>query len=94
MNSPPIANRGTIAHNNKIHNMTNFERKNAYITRNLILIILTFQISSCIGQVKEKSVTDKIENEVNPQPPILNQKTIFLQKAIYYQYHSKTFNLL
>lgn len=59
--------------------MTNFERKNAYITRNLILIILTFQISSCIGQVKEKSVTDKIENEVNPQPPILNQKTIFPQ---------------
>ena len=35
------------------------------ITRNLILIVLTFQILPCTGQVKEKTVNDKIENGLN-----------------------------
>ena len=37
------------------------------ITRNLILIVLTFQILPCTGQVKEKTVNDKIENGLNNQ---------------------------
>ena len=48
--------------------MTNIESKKISIARNLILIVLTFQISSCTGQVKEKSVNDKTENEVSNQP--------------------------
>lgn len=59
--------------------MTNIESMNVFITRNLILIILTLQISSCTGQVKENSVNDTIENEVNSQPLLLNQNTTFPQ---------------
>ena len=59
--------------------MTNIGSKIIFKARNLILILLTLQISSCSGQVKEKSVNDKIENEVNNQPPILNQNTTFPQ---------------
>ena len=59
--------------------MTNMESKKVFIARNLILIILTLQISFCTGQVKEKSVTDKIENEVSGPPLILNQSTTFPQ---------------
>ena len=59
--------------------MTNIESKKVFIARILILILLTLQISSCTGQVKEKSVNDKIENEVNNQPLILNQSTTFPQ---------------
>ena len=47
--------------------MTNIESKKISITRNLVLIVLTFQISFCTGQVKEKSVNNKIENEVSNQ---------------------------
>jgi hypothetical protein len=47
--------------------------------RNLILVLLALQCSSCTGQVKEKSVTDKIENIVNTQPLIKNQSTTFPQ---------------
>jgi ligand-binding sensor domain-containing protein len=59
--------------------MTRIERKKVCIARNLMLIILTFQLSSCTGQVKEKSVQDKIESEVNIQSLILNQTTTFPQ---------------
>ena len=59
--------------------MTYIESKKISITRNLILIVLTFQISSCTGQVKEKSVNDKLENEPTNQPLILNQSTTFPQ---------------
>jgi ligand-binding sensor domain-containing protein len=59
--------------------MTNIESKKTFIARNLILLILTLQLSSCTGQVKEKSVTDKTENEVSTQPPIVNQRTTFPQ---------------
>jgi hypothetical protein len=59
--------------------MTNIESNEIFIARNLILLVLTFQITSCTGQVKEKSVMIKIENEVNTQPLILNQSTTFPQ---------------
>jgi hypothetical protein len=47
--------------------------------KNLILVLLSLQISACTGQVKEKSVTDTIENKVNTQPLILKQSTTFPQ---------------
>ncbi|MHC1774363.1 MAG: two-component regulator propeller domain-containing protein [Lentimicrobium sp.] len=59
--------------------MTNIESKKIFIARNLILIILTFQISTCAGQVKEKSGNDSIEKSINYQPLILNQSTTFPQ---------------
>jgi len=59
--------------------MTRFESKKSLVTRYLILLVLTFQFSSCTGQVKEKSVTDTIENQVNTQPLILKQSTTFPQ---------------
>ncbi len=59
--------------------MTNTKSKIIFIARNLILIILTLQMYSSTGQVKEKSVNDKIVNEVSTQPLILNQSTTFPQ---------------
>ncbi|TDD73624.1 ligand-binding sensor domain-containing protein [Flavobacterium caseinilyticum] len=59
--------------------MTTIESKKVFIARNLILVLLTLQFSSCTGQVKEKSVNDTIENEANIQPLILNQSTTFPQ---------------
>ena len=59
--------------------MAKIQSKRKSISRNLILILLTFQISSCNGQVKEKSVNNIIENEVNTQPLLLNQSTTFPQ---------------
>lgn len=47
--------------------------------KNLILLILTIQITSCTGQVNEKSVPPIQENEVVVQPPILNQNTTYPQ---------------
>jgi ligand-binding sensor domain-containing protein len=59
--------------------MTNIWFKIISKAWNLILILLTFQISSCTGQVKEKSVNDKIKNEPTNQPLIFNQSTTFPQ---------------
>ena len=59
--------------------MTNIESKKISITKNLILIVLTFQISSCTGQVKEKPVNDTTENGINNQPINSNQSTTFPQ---------------
>lgn len=47
--------------------------------KNLILVLLTIQFTSCIGQVKEKFVTNTTENKVNTQPLILKQSTTFPQ---------------
>lgn len=47
--------------------------------RNLLLIILLLQISSCIGQVKEKSIADSSENQLKSQTLVLKQKTTFPQ---------------
>ena len=57
--------------------MKNLESKKKTIIR--IFIFLTVQISPCIGQVKEKSVDDKTENEGSNQPLTLNQSTTFPQ---------------
>ncbi len=59
--------------------MTNPESKKIFIARNLILVLLSLQFSSCTGQVNGKSVNDTIENEVKSQPLILNQSTTFPQ---------------
>jgi len=48
-------------------------------TKNLILVLLTIQITSCTGQVKEKSIPDIKENKVNAQAIIFNQNTTFPQ---------------
>ncbi len=59
--------------------MTNIESKKISMTRNLILIVLSLQISSCIGQVKEKPVNDTTENGINNLPINSNQSTTFPQ---------------
>jgi ligand-binding sensor domain-containing protein len=61
--------------------MTNTESKKISITRTLflILIVLSVQISSCTGQVKEKQVNDTTENGKNNQPINSNQTTTFPQ---------------
>jgi ligand-binding sensor domain-containing protein len=59
--------------------MTNIESKKISITRNLILIVLSLQISFCTGQVKEKPLNDTTENGINNQPIISNQSTTFPQ---------------
>ena len=59
--------------------MTNIESKKISITRNIVLIVLTVQISFCTGQVKEKSVNNNIENEVSNQQITNNQSTTFPQ---------------
>ncbi|MBK6839720.1 MAG: hypothetical protein IPG90_16800 [Bacteroidetes bacterium] len=59
--------------------MTNIGCKTTFKARNLLLVLLSLQISACTGQVKEKSVTDTIENQVNTQPLIIKQSTTFPQ---------------
>ena len=59
--------------------MITIENKKVFIARNLIWVLLTLQFSFCTGQVKEKSVHTKTENEVNIQPLLLNQSTTFPQ---------------
>ncbi|RDI57659.1 ligand-binding sensor domain-containing protein [Flavobacterium glaciei] len=59
--------------------MTTIDSKKVFIARNLILVLLTLQCSSCTGQVKEKSINGTTVNEVNTQPLILNQSTTFPQ---------------
>ncbi|MBP9221003.1 MAG: hypothetical protein KBF42_06445, partial [Chitinophagales bacterium] len=59
--------------------MTKIESMKSCVAGNLILLVLTFQITSCTGQVKETSVDDKIENEGSNQQLTLNQSTTFPQ---------------
>ena len=59
--------------------MTNIESKKISMTRNIILIVLSLQISSCTGQVKEKPVNDTTENGINNLPINSNQSTTFPQ---------------
>jgi len=59
--------------------MTNTSIMISFKAINLLLILLTFQISACTGQVKEKVDNDTIENQVNTQPLILKQSTTFPQ---------------
>jgi ligand-binding sensor domain-containing protein len=59
--------------------MIKISDKIIFNVKNLILVFLIFQIISCTGQVKKKSVTDTTENQVNTQPFILKQNTSFPQ---------------
>lgn len=69
----------TVSNNYKTNNMTNIGCKTIFKAKNLLLVVLSLQISACTGQVKEKSVTDTIENQVSTQPPIKKQSTTFPQ---------------
>jgi ligand-binding sensor domain-containing protein len=68
-----------VSNNNKTSHMTSIESKKSFVTINLTLIVLTFQISSCIGQVKEKPVNDTTEHGINNQLINSNQSTTFPQ---------------
>jgi ligand-binding sensor domain-containing protein len=59
--------------------MKNIETKKAFVVKKIILIILIFQISSCIGQVNKKTVGITTENNLNTQPIHSNQRTVFPQ---------------
>jgi ligand-binding sensor domain-containing protein len=59
--------------------MVEISDKKILKVKNLILVLLTIQITSCTGQVKEKFDANIKENEVNTQPLILNQNTTFPQ---------------
>jgi len=59
--------------------MTNIASKKKSIARNLILILLTFQISSSTGQVKEKPGKDTTEKGRTNQPNNSKQTTTFPQ---------------
>mgnify|MGYP000152865966 CR=1 FL=1 len=59
--------------------MTNIGCKTVFNARNLLLVFLSIQITSCTGQVKEKPISDIKESEVYTQPIILNQNTTFPQ---------------
>jgi ligand-binding sensor domain-containing protein len=59
--------------------MAKIQSKKKSVARNLILILLTFQISSCNGPLKEQSVNTTIKNEVSAQPRIVSQSTTFPQ---------------
>ena len=72
-------NTPNVSNNYKTNNMTNIGCKTIFKVRNLLLVLLSIQISACTGQVKEKSVTDTIENQVNTQPLIIKQSTTFPQ---------------
>ena len=47
--------------------------------RILIWVLVTLLISSCTGQVKDKSANDSIANSLNNKPLILSQSTTFPQ---------------
>jgi ligand-binding sensor domain-containing protein len=59
--------------------MTHIGCKTLFKSRNLLLVIVSLQISACIGQTKEKAVSDTEEKQVNTQPLILKQSTTFPQ---------------
>lgn len=59
--------------------MTIMSCKTIFKAKKLLLVFLSIQVSACTGQVKEKSVTDTIENQVITQPISLKQSTTFPQ---------------
>ena len=48
-------------------------------SRNFILLFLTLQLTSCYGQVKNKSANNSADKALNNQPLILNKSTTFPQ---------------
>jgi ligand-binding sensor domain-containing protein len=65
--------------NDKTDNMTSIVIKQISKAVNLILLLLTLQITSCAGQVKENSLQDTVENKANTQPLVLQKTTTFPQ---------------
>ncbi len=59
--------------------MTNIGKKIASKARNTILIVLTLQMSSCTGQVKDKELNNNLKVEKSNQQLPLNQSTTFPQ---------------
>jgi ligand-binding sensor domain-containing protein len=59
--------------------MTSIRIKILLKARNLVLVLLTLQLSSCTGQIKVETDTVSIINEAKSQPLILNQSTTFPQ---------------
>lgn len=59
--------------------MINLGIKRMINSRNLILLLLTLQISSCNGQVKEKPANDNVVKTVKNPPLLLNTSTTFPQ---------------
>jgi ligand-binding sensor domain-containing protein len=59
--------------------MTSSGIKTLFKVRNLVLVLLILQFSSCKGQVKVETTTDSIENQANRIPLILKQNTNFPQ---------------
>ncbi len=59
--------------------MAKTQSERTFTARNLILILLTFQISFCTGQVMKKSIPGEKEKEINSQPLIFNKRTTFPQ---------------
>jgi streptogramin lyase len=68
-----------VSNNYKTNFMARIQSNRKSISRNLILILLTFQISSCNGPLKENSVNRTITTEVYAQPLIASQSTTFPQ---------------
>lgn len=59
--------------------MANFHCKKIFKAKNLIFIVLTFQISFCIGQVKETPINDTTKNGINYKAINSKQSTLFPQ---------------
>jgi ligand-binding sensor domain-containing protein len=59
--------------------MVNFECKKIGKAQKLIFFVLTFQLSSCAAQVKEKPINDTTKNGINYKTINSKQSTIFPQ---------------
>jgi ligand-binding sensor domain-containing protein len=53
--------------------------KTIFKARNLLLVLLSLQLLSCIGQDKKKSIPDIKEEQANTQPLTINPNTLFPQ---------------
>ena len=68
-----------VSNKYKTNNMKNIDCKTLFNARNLLLLLLSIQIISCTGQVKEIPVSGAKENEVSTQPMMVKQNTTFPQ---------------
>src|SRR5690606_30927266 len=59
--------------------MKSIKSNKILIVKNITFILLTLQMSSCTGQVKEKSVVEPVQNIPYNQPSVLKQNTTFPQ---------------
>jgi streptogramin lyase len=59
--------------------MTDMNCKTIFKASKLLLVFMLLQVSACTGQVKEKTVSDKTEDEVSDKHLTIKQNTIFPQ---------------